>query len=79
MVRTTRRLAGRYIWTQPNIARTFRCRPAYQASFKKAWLSLMWGGEVERRRLREAIAEGRFAPHSSAFLERYRLQSSLRA
>ncbi|QEH32703.1 hypothetical protein OJF2_11820 [Aquisphaera giovannonii] len=56
MVRTTRRLAGRYIWTQPNIARTFRCRPAYQASFKKAWLSLMWGGEVERRRLREAIA-----------------------
>ena len=56
MVRTTRQLAGRYIWTHPNIAQTFRCRPKYQASFKKAWLSLMWGGEADNRRMREAIA-----------------------
>jgi hypothetical protein len=56
MFRTTRRIAGRYIWTRPNIARTFGCRPTYHASFKRAWLSLMWGGEVERRRLRESIA-----------------------
>jgi hypothetical protein len=56
MLRTTRKLAGRYIWTQPNIARAFRCRPTYQASFKRTWLSLMWGGEVEGRRLRESIA-----------------------
>ena len=56
MVRTTRQLAGRYIWTHPSIAQTFRCRPTYQASFKKAWLSLMGGGEAERRRLRESIA-----------------------
>lgn len=56
MVRTTRQLAGRYIWTHPNIARAFLCRPTYQASFKKAWLSLMWGGEADRRRLRESIA-----------------------
>ena len=56
MLRTTRRLAVRYIWTHPNIARAFRCRPTYQASFKKTWLSLMWGGEVERRRLRESMA-----------------------
>jgi hypothetical protein len=56
MVRTTRQLAGRYIWTHPNIAQTFRCRPAYQASFKRAWLSLMWGGEPDTRRLRESIA-----------------------
>ena len=55
-IRATRQLAGRYIWTHPHIARTFRCRPTYQASFKKAWLSLMWGGESERRRLRESIA-----------------------
>jgi hypothetical protein len=56
MVRTTRQLAGHYIWTQPNIAQTFRCRPTYQSSFKKAWLSLMWGGEADTRRLRESIA-----------------------
>jgi hypothetical protein len=56
MFRTTRQIAERYIWTQPNIARTFRCRPTYRASFKKAWLSLMWGGEAETRRLRESIA-----------------------
>ena len=56
MVRTTRRLAGRYIWTHPSIAQTFRCRPTYQASFKKTWLSLMWGGEATTRRLRELIA-----------------------
>lgn len=56
MVRTTRQLAGRYIYTHPNIALTFRCRPPYHAAFKKTWLSLMWGGEADRRRLREAIA-----------------------
>jgi hypothetical protein len=56
IVRTTRQLAGRYVWTHPNIAQTFRCRPTYHASFKKAWLSLMWGGEAETRRLRESIA-----------------------
>lgn len=55
-VRTARQLAGRYVWTHPSIAQTFRCRPTYQASFKKTWLSLMWGGESRRRRLREAIA-----------------------
>jgi hypothetical protein len=56
MVRTTRQLAGRYIWTHPSISQTFRCRPTYQASFKKAWLSFMWGGEAGTRRLRESIA-----------------------
>jgi hypothetical protein len=56
MVRATRRLAGRHIWTNPSIARTFRCRPTYHASFKKTWLSLMWGGESETRRLRESMA-----------------------
>lgn len=56
LVRATRRLAGRFIWTHPNIAQTFRCRPTYQASFKKTWLSLMWGGEAATRRLRESIA-----------------------
>jgi hypothetical protein len=56
MVRTTRQLTRRYIWTHPNIALTFRCRPTYQASFKVAWLSLMWGGEASTRRLRESIA-----------------------
>ena len=56
MVRTTRQLAGQYIWTQPNIAQTFRCRPTYLSSFKKAWQSLMWGGEADKRRLRESIA-----------------------
>jgi hypothetical protein len=56
MIRTTRQLAGRYIWTHSNIAQTFRCRPTYQASFKKAWLSLMWGGEAGTRSLRESIA-----------------------
>ncbi|MHB1556640.1 MAG: hypothetical protein ACYC61_04055 [Isosphaeraceae bacterium] len=56
LVCAIRQLAGRQIWTNPNIARTFRCRPTYQASFKKTWLSLMWGGESETRRLRESIA-----------------------
>src|SRR5271154_3543846 len=56
LVRATRKLAGHFIWTQPNIAQTFRCRPTYQASFKKTWLSLMWGGEAGTRRLRESIA-----------------------
>ena len=56
VVRTTRQLAGRYIWTHPSIAQTFRCRPTYHASFKKTWLSLMWGGEADTRRLRESIA-----------------------
>lgn len=56
LVRATRRLAERYIWTHPNIAQTFHCRPTYVASFKKTWLSLMWGGEPGARRLREAIA-----------------------
>lgn len=56
MVRASRQLAGRYIWTHPNIAQTFRCRPTYHATFKRAWLSLMWGGEAETRRLRESIA-----------------------
>ncbi len=56
LVRATRQLTGRYIWTNPSIARTFRCRPEYQASFKKSWLSLMWGGEADTRRLRESIA-----------------------
>ena len=56
LVRTTRPLAERYIWTHPSIAQTFRSRPTYQASFKKAWLSLMWGGEAGTRRLRESIA-----------------------
>jgi hypothetical protein len=56
LVRSTRQLAERYIWTHPSIAETFRCRPAYQASFKKTWLSLMWGGEAGTRHLRESIA-----------------------
>ena len=56
LARATRRLAGRYAWTHPNIAQTFRCRPTYLASFKNAWLSLMWGGDARQRRLREAIA-----------------------
>src|SRR5579871_5017169 len=56
LVHATRRLAERYIWTHPSIARSFRCRPEYQASFKKTWLSLMWGGEPETRRLRESVA-----------------------
>jgi hypothetical protein len=56
MGRATRQLAGRYIWTHPNIVQTFGCRPTYQASFKKTWLSLMWGGEAGTRRLRESIA-----------------------
>lgn len=55
-VRATRHLAKRFIWTHPNIAQSFRCRPPYQASFKKTWLSLMWGGEAGRRRLRESVA-----------------------
>ena len=56
MLRATRCLARRYIYTHPNIALTFRCRPPYYASFKKTWLSLMWGGEAETRCLRETIA-----------------------
>ena len=56
MARATRQLAERYIWTHTSIAQSFRCRPTYQASFKKAWLSLMWGGEAATRRLRESIA-----------------------
>ena len=56
LVRATRQLAERHIWTNPSIAETFRCRPMYQASFKKTWLSLMWGGEPGTRRLRESIA-----------------------
>ena len=56
LVHVTRQLAERYIWTHPNIALAFRCRLTYQASFKKTWLSLMWGGEADTRRLRETIA-----------------------
>ena len=56
LVHVTRQLAERYIWTHPNIAQSLRCRPTYQASFKKTWLSLMWGGEAGTRRLRESIA-----------------------
>ena len=56
LVRATRRIAGRYVWTHPHIAQTFRCRPAYLASFKKTWLSLLWGGDAGRRRLRESVA-----------------------
>jgi hypothetical protein len=56
MVRATRQLAERYVWTNPSIAETFRCRPTYQASFKRTWLALMWGGEAGTRRLRESIA-----------------------
>ena len=56
LARATRQVAGRYIWTHPSIAQTLRCRPTYQASFKKTWLSLMWGGEADTRRLRESIA-----------------------
>ena len=56
LVHAIRRLAGRFIWTHPHIAQTFRCRPAYHASFKKTWLSLLWGGEPETRRLRETVA-----------------------
>lgn len=56
MVRATRKLAERYIWTHPSIAQSLCCRPTYQASFKKTWLSLMWGGEAGTRRLRESIA-----------------------
>ncbi|HVW02252.1 MAG TPA: hypothetical protein VHB77_18005 [Planctomycetaceae bacterium] len=56
LVNATRKVAGRYIWTHPNIAQTFRSRPTYLASFKKTWLSLLWGGEADDRRLRESIA-----------------------
>jgi hypothetical protein len=56
LVRATRHFARRLIWTQPNIAQTFRCRPAYLVSFRKTWLSLLWGGEAGTRRLRESIA-----------------------
>lgn len=50
-----RRYCERYIWTQPSIAATFRCRPTYLAAFKETWLLLMWG-DPRRRRLRESIA-----------------------
>jgi hypothetical protein len=56
LIRATRHFARRFIWTHPNIAQTFRSRPAYQVSFKKTWLSLLWGGNARRRRLRESIA-----------------------
>jgi len=56
LVHATRQLAGRCIWTHPSIAQSFRSRPTYQASFKKTWLSLMWGGEAGTRRLRESVA-----------------------
>jgi hypothetical protein len=56
LARSTKQLAARYIWTHPNIAATFRCRPTYQDSFKKTWLSLMWGGDAGTRQLRESIA-----------------------
>jgi hypothetical protein len=56
LVRATRQLAGRYIWTHASIAQSFRCRPTYQASFKKTWLSLMWGGDPGTRQLRESVA-----------------------
>jgi hypothetical protein len=56
LVRATRQVAGRHIWTRPNIAQAFRCRPTYVSSFKTTWLSLMWGGDASRRRLRESIA-----------------------
>lgn len=55
-VHATRKLAERYIWTHPSISETFCSRPTYQASFKRAWLSLMWGGEAGTRRIRESIA-----------------------
>lgn len=56
LVRATRDLLGRYIWTHPHISQTFRSRPAYQVAFKKTWLSLLWGGEAKTRQLREALA-----------------------
>jgi len=56
LVRATRHLAQRFVWTHVSIAQPFSCRPAYQASFKKTWLSLMWGGEPGTRRLRETVA-----------------------
>lgn len=56
LARTARQLSARYIWTHPSIVQTFACRPTYQASLKKTWLSLMWGGEADTRRLRESIA-----------------------
>lgn len=56
LVRAMRRIARRFIFTHPNIAQTFRSRPQYMASFKKTWLSLLWGGAANRRRLRESIA-----------------------
>ena len=56
LLRATRQIAGRYIWTHPSIAQTLRSRPAYQASFKKTWLALMWGGQARTRQLRDSIA-----------------------
>jgi hypothetical protein len=55
IVRVIRHLADRYVWTQPSILATFRCRPRYQAAFRNTWLSLMWG-DPSGRRLREAVA-----------------------
>jgi hypothetical protein len=56
LVRAIRNLFARVIWTHPHIAQTFHSRPSYEASFKEAWLSLLWGGEADRRELRESIA-----------------------
>jgi hypothetical protein len=56
LIRATRHLLGRFIWTHPKIAQTFQSRPPYQASFKKTWLSLLWGGESDQRQLRESLA-----------------------
>jgi hypothetical protein len=56
VVRVVRQILGHFIWTHPSIAQTFHCRPGYEASFKKAWLSLLWGGEIDKRELRESIA-----------------------
>src|SRR6185436_14137871 len=56
LVQATRQLVQRSIWMHAGISQTFSCRPRYQASFKNAWLSFMWGGEADTRRLREAMA-----------------------
>jgi Carboxymuconolactone decarboxylase family len=55
LLRSIRKIADRYIWTDPSIVATFGCRPGYLAAFKEAWLSLLWG-VPERRKLREAVA-----------------------
>ena len=68
LVRATRQVAGRYIWTHPSIAQTFRCRPAYQASFKKTWLSLMWGGEAGTSAIAGVDRRGDFGGQSVLLL-----------